>query len=247
MTTCVCLLALIMQAQSERPKFFSLETGVEAIGGNKKKYDFIRAEYYNYGDASYRVNNFSTSLTKIYAGARMEVRSKNNKFGLSAGIRFTRLKGTLVKSSYWVTDEYFYFMSIQNETTIEYLKVKEIIQISDHLGVPIQLSWYPFRERLFTVYFNAGLGFDYRLKTKATAMFVNSSMNQYNDEVEVKLAGTQKLITTISSRAGVKIGKWPRFGIRIELGPSFYINSRSSSLVNARAGFGGQLNILIPF
>ncbi len=243
---CLCLLSLMSLAQDQRVRLIGLETGIDAIGGPVVECDCIRGETATYyGDVT---KNLKGMMYKMYGGAKVEMHSRNNKFGLSAGLRYTRMNSSLGKSNEWDSpSDFFYFMTNQTETSIEYLKVREINQASDYLGIPISLVWYPFKQKLFTLYFRGGLEFDYRLKTKTTVSFVDNAMDLNSDEVIEKLDDPSTMVSILSTSAGVKIGRGSKTAFKIEIGPSFFLNQGTSSLVEATAGFGTQLNIQIPF
>ncbi len=245
-TFCICLVSSVSWAQDERLRLIGLETGIDAIGGAVVECDCIRGETATYyGDVT---KNLKGMMYKMYGGAKVELHSRNNRFGLSAGLRFTRMNSSLGKSNEWDNpSDFFYFMTNQTETSIEYLKVKEINQTSDYLGIPLSLAWFPFKQKIFTLYFRGGLEFSYRLRTETSVSFVDNAMDSNSDEVIDKLNDPQTMVSIISTSAGVKIGRGSKTAFKIEIGPSFFLNQGTSSLVEATAGFGTQLNIQIPF
>lgn len=241
----VCLLYLIAisisRAQEGRAKFIEAEAGVNAIAVQVFDHDYIRAENTFLGEAE---KNLRGMAGKFYAGLRAEVRSANNKYGFSAGVRFTQINSSLGKQDYWTSSsDFFYFDVSQTPNTIEYLRVKEIKETSNYIGIPLALSIYPFGEHFFTVYFKGVLEFNYRLNTKTETTFVDNAMNQSNDAIVNRLGTADNISSIFTANAGVKIGRNPKRAFRIEMGPSVFMNERTSTIVEAQGGFGAQVSV----
>ncbi len=241
---CLCLLCIGAWAQEVRVTLVGLEAGVDGVIGTVPKHEYIRAETSFFGEAE---KNLRSINWKAYAGVIGEIRSLNNKFGFSGGLRFTQINSSLGKDNYSYysssASDFFYFMVAQTDNSIEYLKVKEINEASNYIGVPLSVKWIPFGEHLFNIYFKGGLEFNYRVSSKTDVVFVNEEMNQYNDAVTDQLRDTQKLVSIFSTSVGLKIGRNPKVFVSGELGPSVFLNSRTSSIVDVSAGFGGQINL----
>jgi hypothetical protein len=235
-----CFVSLTALSQESRAKFIGIEFGGDMIAGELPKNNFIRPNGYYSGD-SYN-NGLSAFTKKAYGGVTGEVRSRSGKFGLSAGVRFSRIDCTLGRG--WLsTSDHFYVLVEQTQNSLEYAKVKEISEASSYLGVPIALSWYPFRERLFTMYFKAAIEMSVRLNTKTTVEFADSSMEGYRDVIVDRMEAPRDIIGTLSPVAGIKIGRSSRVAFRIEVGPSVFLNDRTSGITNAFGGFGAQFNL----
>lgn len=239
---CLCLASLCAWSQEEaRIKLIGVETGVDGIFGPMTGDKYIRAETAYYDDEE---KNIETRTNKYYAGIKAEIRSLNNKFGFSGGLRFTWFQSSLGKTDYYESSsEFFYFMVSQTENSIEYLKVKEINESSTFIGVPLSMSWRPFRDKFLTWYFKGSLELNYRLNTSIDAVFVNPAMNQYNDEVTDRLQKSQKFNSMLGAYAGLKVGQYPKVVLSVEMGPSFFLNKNTSSLVDAIGAFSLQANI----
>lgn len=239
---CLCLISLCAWSQEEaRTKLIGAEAGIDGIFGPMQGDKYIRAETAYYSDEE---KNVQTLTNKYYGGVKAEIRSRNNKFGFSGGLRLTWLKSSLGKTDYYESSgEFFYFMVEQTQSSIEYLKVKEINEASTFIGVPLAVSWSPFREKFLTWYFKGALELNYRLNTSIDAVFVNPSMNQYNDEVIDRLQESQKFNSLLGTYVGTQWGRNSKVVFRVEMGPSFFLNNNTSRLIDAIGAFGVQASL----
>jgi hypothetical protein len=241
---CLCMLSTYAWSQDSTPqdsriKLIGIEAGIDFLGG-APEHEYIRAETSYYGEAE---KNLESLSHKRYTGIKAEIRSRNNKFGLSAGLRYTYIKSSVGKASYYsTTSDFFYFMTRQTDNSIEYLKVEEINESSHYIGIPLKVNWYPFPEHFFTFYFNAGLEFNYRVSTKTNVVFTNSEMNPFSDAVTDRLEQPRNVTSIIGTSVGVKIGQSKKVICTIEAGPSGFLSNRTSSIVDLKGGFGAQLN-----
>lgn len=239
---CLYMVSLCGWSQEEsRIRLIGLEAGADAILGEVPEHDYIRAEVSYYGESE---KNLQSLAYKFYGGVKTELRSRNNTFGFSGGLRFSRIVTSLGKgSSYYTTSDFFYFMVEQTDNSMEYLKVREINEASSYIGIPLAVSWAPFGQHLFTVYFKGGLELNYRVNTKTTVEFVDPAMDQYNDEVVDRLRDSQKFNSILSTYGGIKIGRNPKVAFSLEAGPSVFLTDNTSRIVDVTAGFGVQLNL----
>jgi len=191
--------------------------------------------------------NLEGSIYKGYFGVHGEIFSLNNKFSISGGLRLSHIKSSIDKENSWGSaSDSFYFLDRQDETNIAYFKIRRINQVSNYIGVPLELRVYPFRYRLFTVYFKLGIEFNYKINSKTTIAFKDENMNQFNDDVVSKFGKPESLFVAGCTGAGVKVGRPDKINLRFEITPSVY-TERISSIVNAKAAFGAQINVQIPF
>lgn len=240
-----CFITWLSSGQDKRLKFVGIETGVDgAVEVETKQHDFIRGEMVTYsGDVT---NNLKGSMYKKHVGAKIELMSTNNKFGLSAGLRYTRINSSLGKDNTWgSTSKYFYLLYSQTATTTEYFKIRGVNQKSDYIGIPIHLRYYPFGEHRFTIYFKLGVEFNYLINTKTDVSFVDYNMEQYSNVVENKFGDPETLTTIINAGGGLRIGRNTKWKMSIEIGPSIFSN-KVSSLVDSFAAFGAQFNFQVP-
>ncbi len=236
--------------QQERAKFWGVEAGMNFIICNPPEKDFIRGDISSYG-AGKVTDNLEGLLNTGYLGAKTELRSLNNKFGLLGGIRYTRIISSIGKNTYWSeTPNFFYLLYRQDGITTEYFKVRELNQTSDYLGVPIELRFFPFNQEKFRIYFKAGAEFNFLLKTKKDVVFYNKAMESYQNEVIEIIGEPNSFYSSLYFSAGFRLGKDSKPGINFEIClPYFFLTTEVSSLVTPQdqQGYGFQLNIQIPF
>ena len=246
------LIILILKAgtligQEERLKFIGIETGMEFQSCNIPEYDFIRADIpnYGYGNAS---NNLAGYYDEMYAGIKTEIRNKTNRFGLLTGIRYTKASSSLGKYNTWASSsDFFYLLNKQEGVNTEYLKVKEINQTSDYLGIPIELRYMLSKKRLFRVFFKVATEINYRINTKYDIVFYNDEMESYSNDVISKFKEPNNFLSEFNLGAGLRIGRDNKINFNIEAAlPSVSLTNHSSSLVKTNAGGGFQINILMP-
>ena len=244
----ICCLFNNVWGQEERIKLYGIEGGVDFIGCLSPEKDYIRGDISSYTTVD-ATDNLLGLLYKYYFGAKLEVRTVNNKFGLLGGIRYNRMIGSVGKNTYWSdTPDFFYLLFRQDGTTTEYLKVKEIIQSSDCFGIPLELRIFPFNQKKLRVYFKAGAEFNYVIQTKTDVMFFNEGMNMYEADVAEIVGNPKHFYSTLYFSGGIFFGKDSKPAINIEVSmPSMFITTKMSNLVTPEAGGGFQLNVQLPF
>lgn len=231
-----CLLAHHSWGQEKRKTFLNLEFGVAPILGRVPDLPYIRGEYADHSGEG-AAHDLTGLVSSIHGGVAAEFQSKNDKFRWAAGLRYKRTTSTLQRTPFSFSNKYFYVIGNETETTTEYFRVKEISQKSEYLGLETDLRFFPFGRHLFTIYFKGGIEIDYHLKSSTSAVFHNSSMNQFQDVVDQRVSSPQDLMAIFHSAGGVEIGKKSDFRFRFELGPSIFLTDQSSGLVSSVAGF----------
>jgi len=246
----IFLLTLIssLHSQEKRIKYFSFETGMDFISCAPPDKDYIRGDvtpnpYY------YEPSYMMALLYKNYVGAKVEVRLANNKLGLAGGLRFTRMESSLGKNSYWSgRSDFLYLLYRQQGTVTEYLKIKEISQVTNYLGIPLELRVYPYAEHFIQLYYKIGADFNVRVRKKTTVDFYDPAMQTYEKEVGRVVEDPWTFYSTVQLAIGLKIGKTPISGINIEAcAPVAILANYKSTFVTPQAGGGFQVNVRFPF
>jgi hypothetical protein len=242
----ISLLSLNVRGQEEKRKFLSLEASINGIGCAAPDKEYIRAV--NDQNFDYYSNQIKALMTINYIGLRFEYRVINNLFGLSGGLRYSRMAASIGRDSYLSSDpDYFYVNYNQSELNTEYAKVREINQKGDYLGIPLEVRLYPQKEHKIKLYYKAGVSFNIKVHSKSDISFFNESMEQYQAEVIKVIEKPSPNFTTFHIGLGLKIGKSDKPGISIEtytpLGVRF---PKGSYLVKPLAGSGIQLLLSIP-
>ncbi len=235
--------------QEERIKLVSLEGSINFIGGKRMDYEYIRDDVSDYGYyANQDTKNVRTIASMGTVGLRVEFRSLTNKFALTSGLQYAQLNSHIDKSFFGhPLDDFYYFMVNESDAAIEYLKIRSINQTSDYIGVPVNLIWYPFKQRVFTVYFKGGVDFNYQLSTKTDVVFVDQTMGRFSDVVLNKFEKPKRFVSVFNTRAGVKIGNESKFTFLFEMGPTAFLTERASGILNTDAGFEVRGGVQIPF
>jgi hypothetical protein len=207
----------------------------------------IRAEISSYS-AGVSNNNLTSLMNEQFIGIKSEYFSLNDKIGFSGGLRYTRTNSSIGKNNYWLNgNDYFYLLYREEGVTTEYLKIKEISQNTDYIGIPVEVRYFPFRPHLFRFYFKAGANLNYRLNTKTDVVFKDAAMEPYQNEVTALLQEPASFSSSIYGSAGVRIGRASKPALSFEIClPSLSLTSESTGLVNPIFGGGFQLNYQLP-
>lgn len=234
--------------KKERLKFIGIEAGIDFLDSDIPNYDFIRGDITYYGSGSVS-NSLQGFFQKWYLGLKTEVRSKNEKFGLSSGIRYTKINSSLGKSSYSTnSSNYFYLLYNQTGLTTEFIRINEINQVSEYIGIPLELRLLPFNQRLFNLYFKIGAEFNYLLKTDFDVIFHEQSLESYQNDVLNKFDDPDNYYFAMYAAIGWLININNNLQINIEANvPSIFVTDYSTGIINPVAGGGFQINIQKSF
>jgi hypothetical protein len=245
--TFFCFCMVISSAQETRQKFLGIEAGMNLIAGEMTNMDYVRGEIPFYSEGS-STNNLTSLMYTSFFGIKSEAYSLNNKFGLLAGVRYTRVVSSVGKNSYWSNStNYFYLLYLQEGTNTEYLKVKEIKQSSNYLGIPVEIRFSPFKPRLIRPYFKLGAEISFRLNSRTDVLFFDDAMEPYQKDVAVLVGEPRSVSSTVYGSGGIRLGREFKPNISFEIClPAIYLTGESSGLVNPISGGGFQLNVQIP-
>jgi hypothetical protein len=182
-------------------------------------------------------------MRKTYVGAKIEKRTANDRFGISTGLRFTRLYSGIKKSG---TPEFFYVLLRETGTTTEFLRVKELRETSAYLGIPLELRFFPYDKKWLRLFLFAGSEWSYRLKSKTNVVFFNAEMDIHQSTLREILGRSESWYAAGYIGAGFTIGKEkPRFSLAVT-GPLFITNT-VSTLNKPFTGGGFKVQYHIPF
>ncbi|MBN2762665.1 MAG: outer membrane beta-barrel protein [Bacteroidales bacterium] len=241
-------LTYFLKGQEEKQKFLYVETGIDFISCESPEKDYIRGDIdpYSYG---YVTEQLRSLLHQEYVGVKFEYRLLKNLLGISGGFRYTRMISSIGKSTYWSeASDFFYVLSRQDGTTTEYAKVREIVQKSDYLGVPVELRIYPNKDYAVNIYYKIGATFNLNIINKEEGLFYSEEMNPYRDEVSNVTEDPLPFYASVNLGAGLKIGKQAKPGANFEVSfPVGIIPSDENAFVTPQMGVGFQLMVRIPF
>lgn len=231
-------------AQEKRAIYIGGETGIDlTVSSEIQNRDRVRGEINS--SSNYLTTNLKSFMYQSFVGFKIERWSLDNKFSLSTGLRFTQTASSVGKRTHYSSNsDSFYFTCAQTDNTVEYLRIKEINEVSTYGGIPLEFRYSPFSQHYFNVYFKIGVDLNFRLRSKRDVVFASEEMNDFENDVLQKFANSDTFTVLIKPAAGVKLGKNNKKFFRIELGPSTYLNNKASSLLRNAISFGPQVNIL---
>lgn len=247
LTFFLCLYTGIASAQETRQTFIGAEAGMAFIESEMPNMDYIRGDISSYS-GGYSTNSLTSLTYKSYVGIKPELFSLNNKLGFLGGIRYSRINNSVGKNSYRANStNYFYCLFRQDGVNTEYLKVKEINQISDYLGIPIEIRYFPFNPHLFRIYFKVGAEINFLLQTQTDIVFNDNAMEIYQKELSAKVGQPETVSFSVYGAGGVRLGRESKPSVSLEVCfPYLFLTPESSGLVNPVFGGGFQVNFQIP-
>jgi hypothetical protein len=235
-------------SQEKKLKFLYIEGGADFISGEPPEKGYIRADVNQYS-VDYVTTTLRGLLHKSYIGAKGELRILNGKVGLLSGLHYTRMVSSIGKEAYWSENpDYFYLLLRQEETKTDYLKVREINQVTGYIGIPLELRIYPYKPRGITVYYKVGSDFNLRLHSATKAVYYDKTMDQFDDKIGDVVEDPWTFYSSFHLGVGFRIGKDEKPGVNLEvLVPVAIMAGHKSGLVNPEAGGGFQINVRLPF
>lgn len=245
----LCLYTGFSTAQEARQMFLGIETGMTFMSCEMNNLDYVRAEMPVYPMDYYSTSSISSLLYNSFLGFKPEFFLKNDRFGIASGLRYTRTNASIWRNQNSEAGaSFFYLLYRQDGLNTEYLKVKEIVQKSDCIGIPLEIRYFIYKPRLFRLYFKVGAEADFRLRTRTDVMFYDNAMEPYEDEV-AEIVGQPELFTaSIYTSVGLRIGRQSKPTVSIEVcAPVISLNPESASMVSPIAGGGFQVNIQLPY
>ena len=236
-----------VKSEEIRFKFIGLEAGYDFLSCNPSDLRNFRGEMTAY--YSNDVKGFVRGLgDKKHLGAKFEIRSDNNKLGLSGGLRFTQYVSSIGKNTYYDSPTDFFYYRFRDEYTFsEYFKIRSFSQRSDYLGIPIELRYFPFDQRKFRVYFKSGAELGFLVDHNTSVDFYNDEMNQYESEVSEDFNKPSSTFTSLYFTGGIQFGRDSKPGLNIEIClPFFFLSGEISGLVKPEFGGGIHLSFHYP-
>ena len=235
-------------AQETRLKYIGIEGGMTFIESEISDMDYLRGSMPSYY-MGYSTNSITSSSYKSFIGIKSEIFSLSDRFGLLGGIRFSSMNSSIGKNDYWTNNtNYFYWLYRQDGINTEYLRIKEINQKSDYIGIPIEIRYFTARRpRLFQIYIKIGIEINYLLESKTGIVFNSPAMDPYEKDLSAMVEQPEKISSAIYGGGGIKLGRDQKPSISFEACmPYIFLTSRSSGILQPLFGGGFQLNFQIP-
>jgi hypothetical protein len=238
----------ILFSQEKRLKYIGIEAGTTFHMNEMSNMEYIRGDIPSYGNG-YSTSSITSLCQELFFGLKAEILSMNDRFGLSAGIRYSRINSSVGKPDYWTGNSYyFYWLYRQDGVNTDYLRVREIKQTSDYLGIPLEIRYYTApRPRPVRFFIKAGTEINFLVHSKKDVEFKDEAMDNYKSDIELKTNDPDPFYATVYFGGGFRIGKELKPSLSLEgcLG-SLFLGSGSFGLVDPEYGGGFQINIQIP-
>jgi hypothetical protein len=235
------------KSQETRFKFIGLEGGYNFISCYPSDLSNFRGEMAAFYSTDVKIN-IRGLCDKKHMGAKFEVRTMKNKFGLSGGLRFTHYVSSIGRDYYYDTPtDFFYYRFRDEETFSEYVKIKSFTQKSSYLSIPVELRYFPFMQKNFRIYFKSGAEVGFLMDYKNSVDFYNDEMDLYETEVSEDFADPSTVFTTLYFSAGIQIGRDTRPGLNLEVClPYMFLSGEVSGLITPEFGGGLHLSFHYP-
>jgi len=243
---------LLIQAQTfagDKEKIsFQLEFGGNNVNTTLNDVWQIRQDVGSsdyYGSSS--VVNTDMYVTQL--GIKPEMSFFDNKFAISSGLRYYNVQSNISIYRYGSSlPAYFYLRYANSGLNTEYAKVYGIDETSHYLGIPLELKFTPLSLWKFDFYLKTGIDFGFKLGTRTDISFVNSGMEEYENQILTNLGvNSNTLFSTWYSAIGVTFGDRDKLRYSLDiLLPSIYISGNNSTLVNNDIFTGFRLSLQLP-
>lgn len=240
----------VKNVQSNRSSNISigLEAGTRIYDYTIKEYDVIRPtqsySYYDYNDQhSLQLDNFTA-----FASIKLEYHKRTSNFWFATGINYSIHNIALSKyTNYSDRTSYFYVSLNEKNDELHYYRVNRITETDQYIGVPLELRYSPFEQRVFRAYFKAGFDNYVKVSTERTVDFESAEMEHKQAAILDLFEQSDQYYAEASIGLGFQIG-WPgRFRFRAEAdAPSYIIPHNAFAFMNDAYGCSIKLGVLLP-
>ncbi|MCL1934608.1 MAG: PorT family protein [Candidatus Azobacteroides sp.] len=246
------LFPLLLQAQEETKcsDRIGFEFGGAGFFGKTLMPDRVRAsKSASEGDNFFfglPIPNPNQIVDNMYAGIKYETFLRNDRFGLTAGLRFSQSSSEIRTD--WFQD-YYIWLFRQNETTTDYLSIRKIRQKSYYLGIPLEFRFLLKKRTssFFNPYVKLGAAINYRVSTTNSVTFFDSAMTQYAGAVSEQIEKPDAFYAWVYPAFGLKFGKIKNIWFNVEAHfPGFIIKNKALPFIRTDVGIGSQISIQIP-
>ena len=225
-----------------------IEAGWSFLSGGISKPEQIRENRSYYFDddfdshCGFAYNETNSNL--FYLGIKPEY-TLNKRFMISLGVRFSFNKITLSSDR-----NYFLWKVSESETSANYIKIKKISRDYYHIGIPIEIKFFPSGNDYFVrQYFTWGMAFNFLAGSTGDISFQNPAMSKYSSDVLKKIEKPSVFQCSIYAGVGLKIGRMshPFGNIEILFPVVVFGSDKPNSLsMSSAIGFGLRTTLQIP-
>jgi len=159
------------------------------------------------------------------------------------------MSNSIGKDEYWGSSvNFFYWLFRQEGTETEFLKIKEILQKTDYLGIPVEIRFFVARRpRVFQLYGKLGAVLDFRMNTNTNVVFKDPAMEIYEKDISGQIKQPGAVSFAMYAGSGFKIGTDQKPSVSIEACfPYFILTPQSSGMLKPLFGGGFQLTFQVP-
>jgi hypothetical protein len=221
------LLLINIQAQEEfnyeMPRLhLGIELGVNPMFGSINSPSQIRQSQSYYHDVDYDyycgfVSSQYQDVTAFSFGIKPEYIIQK-RLALATGLRLIYCKPILYSDK-----DYFLWKTNETETSVNYVKIKDISQKNFYLEIPFEVRLFP-REKdyIFRQYFVFGTSFTFLLSSTGNVQFQNPNMEKYTSKVLEYIGPPNLFQASIYAGVGIKLGrmKYPFGNVEVHF-PTF--------------------------
>ncbi|MDR1610550.1 MAG: hypothetical protein LBS08_03465 [Candidatus Symbiothrix sp.] len=249
-SSCLFFSVILVQAQEKKKVNgrIGFEFGISSVFGGTVTPDRIRANksMYEYDDFYCGFPGPDQDAEIIYGGIKYEYPLWENRLGLSAGLRFSKISSEI--SPDWSYSHFLWLFRQEGQNT-DYLSIRSITQKNYYLGVPLELRYFfPRRsDSFFKQYVKLGVAVNYRLSTENSIAFYNNEMTQYADAVGKQVGKPASFNAYVYPAYGFRLGRIKDFWLNLEFQfPGFLAGKKAHSFIRQDFGVGMQMSLQMP-
>ncbi len=234
--------------QESRLQYVGFESGMNFIEGEISDMDFVRGNIPAYS-TGYTTDYLTNLSYRIYTGAKYEITALNDRFSFATGLRYSWLFNSIGRNEYWTPNPgYFYVLYRVEGTQTEFMRVKEIRQSSNYLGMPFEIRYFMGRRpHLLQLYFKAGMEMNLLVHTHTSVTFQDEEMQKYEQGVSEKVEQPGFFYSSFYLAGGIRVGYDHKPHVTMEgCFPYLVLNPSSGGMMHPMFGGGFELNLHIP-
>jgi len=239
---------LVAQAQFEKRTSVGIDMSMSTYVSELRENSLIRATSSSTYFIENGTNNMETTTQRYHFGIKAEFLSSNRYLGILTGVRYTQIKSSIERDEWFDNgNSKFYVLYRQDGVNSEYAQVKNVRQMAEYIGIPVELRLFTMRPRFFRLYLKLGFDFNLKVADKTRLDFLNTKMNPYEDEVARAFGKPASFMSSINPGIGFKFGDDSGVNVNLEVNtPSFITSTNASTLAKSGMGIGLQLFIYYP-
>lgn len=246
-----CLYAQVYPLDPNDPlpdRFISIgpEAGLVSLAAKMNEADFIRGDISAF--QGYYGNHSTVVCTgfRNFYGLRAEI-AASEKVSFSSGLRFTWSESFAGKDKFNGSSSWFYWLWKEDQTSTDYLRVKNLSQTSYYIGIPVEGKLYLefLQGSFFKCYIKIGAEFNLLFADKAQVTLFEEAMQVYEDDLVKQISGPRSFNSSLYGAGGVSIGKKNTLNLEV-LMPYGVLSNEDQTLISQTIGAGMKIDYLIP-